>query len=153
MSRVRKLSLNLRPVALDDLGLLPALLWQFERYSRQTGVQVDFRHQNLEGRRLGRQVETAAYRIIQEALTNAARHAKTASIEIRAWIENDLLNLHVEDHGEGFDVSTARARADGSGIAGMQERASLIGGVLRIDAQPGWGTRLVAELPLSVASP
>jgi signal transduction histidine kinase len=151
MSRVRKLSLDLRPVALDDLGLLPALLWYFERYTRQTGVQVDFRHQGLEGRRFGEHLETAAYRIIQEALTNVARHARTGSLEIRAWADGISLNLHVEDHGEGFDARTVPGRPESSGVAGMQERALLVGGRVTIDTQPGWGTRLMAELPLSAA--
>ena len=152
MLRVRKLSLDLRPVALDDLGLLPALLWHFERYTRQTGIQVDFRHQDLEGRRFGQRVETAAYRIVQEALTNAARHARIGLIEIRAWVDDHSLNLHVEDHGDGFDTQQVLARADSSGVTGMQERAFLLGGVLKIDTQPGWGTRLMAELPLAAGA-
>jgi len=149
MARVRKLSLDLRPVALDDLGLLPALLWYFERYTRQTGVQVDFRHQGLEGRRFGEHLETAAYRIIQEALTNVARHARSGSIEIRAWVDDSTLNMHVEDHGVGFDADSVLGRAESSGVTGMQERAFLLGGALTIETQPGRGTRLMAELPLS----
>ena len=75
MARVRKLSLDLRPAMLDDLGLLPALLWHFEHYTAQTQVRVNFKHSGLEKRRFGQEVETAAYRLVQEALTNVARHA------------------------------------------------------------------------------
>lgn len=148
ISRVRKLSLDLRPAALDDLGLLPALLWHFERYTKQTGVQVDFRHQGLEKRRFDQGTETATCRIIQEALTNVARHARTNSVEVRVWVDDITLNLHVEDRGAGFDAQVL-GRTSSIGLLGMQERASILGGVFTIDTHPGWGTRLVAELPLS----
>lgn len=148
ISRVRHLSLNLRPVALDDLGLLPALLWHFERYSAQTGVQVDFRHQDLDGRRFAQGIETAAYRIIQEALTNVARHASTNMVEVRTWVDQSVLHLHIEDRGIGFDANVP-GRMQSSGLVGMHERASILGGVLTIDSQPGRGTRLAAELPSS----
>jgi signal transduction histidine kinase len=147
ISRVRKLSLDLRPAALDDLGLLAALLWHFERYSKQTGVQVDFRHQGLEGRRFERNVETVACRIIQEALTNVARHAQTKLVEVRVWIDDVSLNLRVEDHGVGFDAQ-ALVGASNSGLVGMEERASILGGSLVIDTQLGRGTHVAAELPL-----
>ena len=147
ISRVRNLSLDLRPAALDDLGLLPALLWHFERYTKQTGVQVDFRHQGLEGRRFARDTETVACRIIQESLTNVARHAHIQMVEVRIWVDDVSLNLRVEDHGAGFDAQ-ALVGASSSGLAGMEERASILGGSLSIDTQPGRGTHLEAELPL-----
>ena len=149
VSRVRKLSLDLRPVALDDLGLLPALLWYLERYTRQTGVQVDFRHQGLEERRFGQSIETAAYRIVQEGLTNVARHARIKSVEVRAWVDEDSLSLHIEDHGIGFDTEVLDQKAS-SGLTGMHERASILGGTFAIETQPKVGTRLVAELPFSI---
>ena len=147
ISRVRNLSLDLRPAALDDLGLLPALLWHFERYTKQTGVQVDFKHQGLEGRRFERDAETVACRIIQEALTNVARHAHTQLVEVRVWVDDVALNLRVEDHGSGFDAQ-ALVGATSSGLAGMEERASILGGSFTIDTQPGRGTNVEAELPL-----
>lgn len=147
ISRVRKLSLDLRPAALDDLGLLPALLWHFGRYEKQTGVQVDFRHQGLEGHRFERDLETVACRVIQEALTNVARHAHTQLVEVRVWVDDVSLNLRVEDHGVGFDTQAVMG-ASSSGLVGMEERASILGGSLVIDTQPGRGTHLVAELPL-----
>ena len=151
ISRVRNLSLDLRPAALDDLGLLPALLWHFDRYTKQTGVQVDFRHQGLEGRRFERDMETVACRIIQEALTNVARHARIKLVEVRVWVDDVSLNLRVEDHGVGFDAQ-ALVGASSSGLVGMEERASILGGSLMIDTQPGRGTHLVAELPLPGAN-
>ena len=147
ISRVRKLSLDLRPAALDDLGLLPALLWHFGRYTKQTGVRVDFKHQGLEGRRFEQDMETVACRIIQESLTNVARHAHTQLVEVRVWVDEVSLNLRVEDHGAGFDAQTL-VGANSSGLMGMEERASILGGSFTIDSQPGRGTHLVAELPL-----
>jgi signal transduction histidine kinase len=143
ISRVRNLSLDLRPAALDDLGLLPALLGHFERYTKQTGVQVDFRHQGL----AERDMETVACRIIQEALTNVARHAHAQLVEVRVWVDDVSLTLRVEDHGAGFNAQ-ALMRASSSGLVGMEERASILGGSLTIDSQPGRGTHLVAELPV-----
>jgi PAS domain S-box-containing protein len=147
MTQVRDLSLDLRPTMLDDLGLLPALLWHCGRYTDQTGVHVDFRHTNLEGRRFGPKVETAAYRIVQEALTNVARHANVDKVTVRLWAEQDTLNVQIADQGAGFDLEQAMAE-ESSGLVGMRERAVLLGGELTIESTPGAGTRLMAELPL-----
>jgi signal transduction histidine kinase len=112
----------LRPAMLDDLGLLPALLWLFERYSAQTHVQVDCKHVGLEGRRFGAAIETAAFRIVQEALTNVARHAQVPSVIVRLWSDPNMLGVQIEDYGIGFDPKTASAAS--SGLTGMRERAS-----------------------------
>jgi PAS domain S-box-containing protein len=149
LERVRGLSMNLRPPTLDDLGLLPTLLWHFERYRAETGVSVEF----LSGGPVGRfapEVETAAFRIVQEALTNVARHAGVHEVEVSLEARNDGLELRVEDHGLGFEPATARPGGSG-GLAGMQERARLLGGSAFIESAPGKGTRLVAELPSSPA--
>jgi PAS domain S-box-containing protein len=147
MTQVRNLSLDLRPTMLDDLGLLPALLWHCGRYTDRTGIHVDFRHTNLEGRRFGPKVETAAYRIVQEALTNVARHADVDEVAVRLWTEQGILNVRIEDQGAGFDPEHAMA-AESSGLVGMRERAILLGGSLTIESTPGAGTRLAAQLPL-----
>ena len=147
IARVRDLSLALRPAMLDDLGLLPALLWLFGRYSAQTNVQVDCKHVGLEGRRFGAAVETAAFRIVQEALTNVARHARVPRAMVRLWSDSDRLGVQIEDYGIGFDPQTASAAS--SGLAGMRERASALKGHLTIDSAPGSGTRIMVEWPLS----
>jgi PAS domain S-box-containing protein len=147
MTQVRDLSLDLRPTMLDDLGLLPALLWHCGRYTDQTGVHVDFRHTNLEGRRFDPKLETAAYRIVQEALTNVARHADVDRVMVRLWVEQDTLNVQIEDRGAGFDPEQVQD-AESSGLVGMRERAVLQGGELTIESAPGTGTRLAARLPL-----
>jgi PAS domain S-box-containing protein len=148
MDRVRKLSLDLRPAMLDDLGLLPALLWHLEHYTAQTQVRVNFRHSGLEKRRFGADVETAAYRMVQEALTNIARHAQVHEATVRISTHQKTLLIEVEDHGKGFDVESVLTASETSGLAGMRERAMLLGGRLAIESHAGTGTRLTAELKL-----
>jgi PAS domain S-box-containing protein len=150
-ARVRDMSLRLRPAMLDDLGLLPTLLWHIERYSSQTGVDVVFDHDNLERRLHPRNVETAAYRIVQEALTNVARHAKVREATVRVWLDQDLLCVQVLDDGVGFNPQAVAASASSSGLSGMQERAMVLGGYVTIDSGPGTGTRVTAELPVAGA--
>jgi PAS domain S-box-containing protein len=146
-ARVRDLSLRLRPTMLDDLGLLPTLLWHMERFRERTEVRVHFSHAGLD-QRFNPEVETAAYRIIQEALTNIARHARVESASVRAWRDEETLYLLVEDRGVGFEEGEVRAAAASSGLSGMQERAALLGGRLQVESRPGAGTRITAELPL-----
>jgi signal transduction histidine kinase len=148
LKQVRELSLDLRPALLDDLGLLPALLSHFERYNAQTGIRVDFRHSGLEERCSG-QVETTAFRIIQEALTNVARHAKVDEVAVRLWANEDTLGVQVEDEGIGFDPQAALQRGGTVGLSGMRERVALCGGHMEISSEPGSGTSLTAELPLN----
>jgi PAS domain S-box-containing protein len=145
--RVRDLSMNLRPAMLDDLGLLPALLWHFERFTAQTAVRVEFQQAGLD-RRFPPEVETAAFRIVQEALTNVARHAGVNDSRVQIWAAGESLEITVEDRGRGFRVKTDRTEPS-SGLAGMRERTRLLGGQLTIDSAPGSGTRLVAEIPFA----
>jgi PAS domain S-box-containing protein len=145
--QVRDLSQSLRPTMLDDLGLLPALLWHLRRYTAQTGVQVHFEHHGLGGR-FPPAVETAAYRIVQEALTNVARHAGVGEATVAVWHDGARLRIRVEDRGASFDPAAVRAAGAGSGLSGMHERAALLGGRLVVQSTPGAGTRLTAELPL-----
>jgi signal transduction histidine kinase len=149
LDRVRGLSMNLRPPTLDDLGLLPTLLWHFERYRAETGVRVEFKSRGPTAR-FAPEVETAAFRIVQEALTNVARHARVMDVEVRLDVRPDGLALRIADRGVGFDPGTARPGGSG-GLAGMQERARLLGGCVLIESTPEHGTRLVAELPGSPA--
>ncbi len=146
MARVRNLSLDLRPAMLDDLGLLPALLWHLEHYTAQTQVRVNFRHSGIEKRRFGQEVETAAYRMVQEALTNVARHARVQEATVQISTHQQTLLIEVEDHGRGFDVESVLSASETSGLAGMRERAVLQGGELTIESQIGAGTCLTAEL-------
>jgi PAS domain S-box-containing protein len=147
MARARKMSLDLRPATLDHLGLLSALLWHIKQYGAQTQVRVEFKHSGLEGRRFPTEIETAAYRIVQEALTNVARHAETREATVRVWADGHGLNLQIEDKGRGFDTEAALNADNTSGLAGMRERADLLGGSFLVESSPGAGTRLTAEFP------
>jgi PAS domain S-box-containing protein len=146
MRRVREMSLDLRPAMLDDLGLLAALLWHFERYTYQTRIQVRFHHFGLD-RRFPADLETAAYRIIQEALTNTARYAHTDEVDVHVRARPDVLWLRVADHGTGFEAGRT-ARGASMGLAGMRERVAAAGGKLSVDSAAGHGTFLTAWLPL-----
>jgi PAS domain S-box-containing protein len=146
MNRVRQLSLELRPRMLDDLGLLPSLLWHFERFTAQTGMRINFEHAGL-SREFPQDISTAAYRIAQEALTNVARHAAVDSVDIHVWADQDVLFLRIEDKGRGF---VSASKTDYSSFSGgtMQERAFLLGGSVTIETSPDHGTCVLAELPL-----
>ena len=148
MTHVRDLSLDLRPAMLDDLGLLLALLWHFDRYKAQTGIAVTLAHTGIENQRLKPEIETAAYRIVQEALTNVARHAGVDHVKVNASADAESLNLQIVDLGKGFDVQNSLAAGQSSGLAGMRERAQLLGGALMIESALGEGTVINALLPL-----
>jgi signal transduction histidine kinase len=147
MERVRQLSINLRPQMLDDLGLLTALDWNFKRYFKQTGIRVQFRHTPL-AERLPAQLETAIFRIVQEALTNVARHAGVKEVTVRLWKDAERAGVQVEDAGAGFDADQAQATRASTGLSAMRERAELLGGEFTLESACGSGTRVTVELPL-----
>ncbi len=154
MRQVRRLSLDLRPQILDDLGLLPALEWLFLRCFKQTGLRVRFKHRDIAGR-FPTQLETAVFRIVQEALTNVVRHARIDEATVRLWLNSDArtLAVQVQDAGAGFDLPRVLAARASSGLVGMRERAELLEGQFTLDSAPGAGTRLTVELPLRPAAP
>ena len=147
-ARVRDLSLELRPTMLDDLGLIHALVWLLERFRSQTGIAITFVQTGVDKKRFSPEIETAAYRIIQEALTNVARHAGTKAAGVHVWASKELLSVQIEDQGAGFDPEAAARNHSSSGITGMRERVQLLGGRLTIDSAPGKGTSVSADFPL-----
>jgi signal transduction histidine kinase len=144
--KVRKLSLDLRPSVLDDLGLLPALDWYFERYTQQTGIVVDFDPQLSDRQRFSNEIEISIYRIVQESLTNVARHAGVKSVLVELRTTGKQIELMIEDEGTGFEPENQKAGSS-SGLTGMVERARLLQGEMEIISEPGMGTRVVAKLP------
>lgn len=150
VAQVRHLSLELRPRLLDDLGLLIALDWHFRRYTQQTNIHVNFQHTPVP-RRLPAMLETAIFRIVQEALTNAARHAHIADIAVRLWVDSERAGVQVEDKGGGFDAQAVLAARASTGLEAMRERAELLGGEFTLESKVGEGTRLTVELPLASA--
>ncbi|MFZ5907590.1 MAG: PAS domain S-box protein [Nitrospirota bacterium] len=151
LGRVRSMSLDLRPSMLDDLGLLPALFWHFNRFTNQTNVKVRFRHEGLDVR-LGAEIETAAYRIVQEALTNVARHACVNEASVFVAKNHEVLLIRIADNGVGFDYESVLSSPNTAGIRWMNERVLMLKGQLQIDSSPGKGTRLTAKIPLKDSS-
>jgi PAS domain S-box-containing protein len=146
VERVRALSLELRPPMLDEGGLIPALSWHVAQYTRQTGIAVDLRHRDL-GVIQG-EVAVAAFRIVQEALTNVARHANVTEVRVRIWSAAGRLMIEVADAGRGFANAPA---PDALGISGIHERAALLGGTAVLTSMPGEGTTVMIELPMPAA--
>lgn len=146
-ARVQEMSLNLRPSMLDDLGVVPTLAWHFQRYSAQTDIEVIFKYIGSE-RRFPPNIETAIYRITQEALTNVARYAKVKEVIVTLWAEQNNLRLQVVDQGVGFNVKSALSTNASNGLTGMIERAALLGGQLTIESTKGVGTSLIIDFPL-----
>lgn len=147
IGQVREMSLKLRPSMLDDMGLLPTLHWHLERYANQTNIKVNFKSDEFT-KRLPAEIETAAYRIIQEALTNVARYAQVKEVFVGLALQNRTLWVEVLDKGKGFDPSAIKDNPT-SGLGGMRERADLAGGYLAINSYPNQGTHILAALPLS----
>ncbi|MEP6704919.1 MAG: sensor histidine kinase, partial [Acidobacteriota bacterium] len=143
ISRTRSLSLDLRPATLDHLGLLSALLRHLRNYSSRTNIDIVFDHDGLEGRRFSPELETAAFRIVQEALTNVARHSGAKRGVVDISVTEDTLLIEIRDEGIGFDAEQALASGQTSGLTGMRERASLLGGRFDISSGPN-GTHLKA---------
>ena len=141
---VRRLAVELRPKALDDFGLVPALDRLTEGFAEQTGIAVDFEAGGIG--RLPPEVETAVYRIVQEALTNVAKHADANSVSIVLTRPAAGVTAVIEDDGRGFD---SRSVEEGRfGLQGMRERVALLGGSLRIESNAGAGTTIVVQLHL-----
>jgi len=151
IKKVRNLSLDLRPSMLDDLGLLPALLWHIDRFTSLTGIRVNFVQSGLEGVRFSTNLEITAYRVIQEGLTNIARHSGVKEAAVRVLYTTNLLTIQIEDRGAGFNAKDALDGQRSRGLLGMRERIAFVGGSLTIDSVPGWGTLLVVELPVPQA--
>jgi PAS domain S-box-containing protein len=147
-ARVRAMTLDLRPSTLEDLGLVRALRTLLQRYERQTGIRVAFECGGLEGRRFRPEIEITAYRIVQEALTNVARHARVQEAAVRLSCEDESLRVEIADRGPGFDFRTRSTET--VGLAGMFERAAAVGGELTLAPSSGSGTRVVAGLPLQL---
>jgi PAS domain S-box-containing protein len=149
---VDQLVWELRPTALDDLGLRAALTNYVRNWSTRSGVAASVHMSGLLDERLPRHVETALYRIAQEALTNVAKHAGAANVEVMLEHRGDHVLLIVEDNGVGFDSATAGQTGGGFGLIGMKERAALIGATLEIESSAGGGTTVLVRIDATVAT-
>jgi signal transduction histidine kinase len=148
LKSVRDMAMGLRPSMLDDSGLVPALRWQAREFSKHVGIPVDLQ---IDGslHELPDDVRTCIYRIVQEALTNCARHAKANNIRIVLHGKDDGVSVAIQDDGVGFHPMS---EAVGLGIIGIEERARELGGRLKISSEEQHGTLLIVEIPLVKAT-
>jgi signal transduction histidine kinase len=142
---VRDLSMLLRPSMLDDLGLSPALRWQAREFSRRSGIPVNL---TIDGEvdAVPEDVRTCVYRVVQEALTNVARHAQAKRINLHVTRDGQQIAVTIEDDGRGFEV--AAPRSSGIGLLGLKERVSELAGTAEIVSRPGRGTHISVHLPV-----
>jgi len=151
LDRVRELSLNLRPSLLDNLGLASALRWYVDRYARRSGIVADLKSEVEDGCRLRVELETACFRIVQEALTNVARHAQATHVSVCLTRSNGNLDLRIRDNGVGFAVDELLHNSPSTaalGLRGMEERAVAVLGEFKIDSAVMRGTEVSVLFPL-----
>lgn len=147
LQTVRDLSRLLHPALLDDLGLPAAIEWYLKGFGKRHGIRVELLHERMD-ERLGLEIEAAAYRIVQEALTNVAKHAHATTCRVYVQRLPTTVLLTVEDNGVGFEPAEAECGPSrGLGLIGIRERASQVQGTVRLETAPGKGTRLTVELP------
>ncbi|MDO8672935.1 MAG: sensor histidine kinase, partial [Dehalococcoidia bacterium] len=149
---VRRMARELRPPALEDLGLAAAINWYSEELALARGLSVEVRGSGF-GDRLPTQLELGLYRVVQEALTNVAKHSGASSAVVTMERMSGAMRVLIEDCGCGFDVNQiTNSRERGLGLFGMRERISLLGGTLNIVSQPEHGTRITLEVPITEKS-
>jgi len=152
LQQVRDLSLDLRPSILDHVGLAAAVRWQVDRQARRAGFKAEV-VADERADRLAPEMEIACYRIIQEALTNIARHAKANNVRVELQYTASEVHLLVTDDGVGFDRRSPSERAPSLGIVGMEERTLFLRGDFEIDSAPNRGTAIRVRFPLTIHEP
>jgi len=154
LDSLHRLAMDLRPTILDHLGLAPALLQHVKATGARHGLSAQFKAVGLEEERLPAELETALYRIVQEALTNVVRHAQATRVDVLVERRGDQVVAVVEDNGQGFDADIARFAQQGHlGLVGMQERAEMLGGSLVVESDAGVGTTVAVEIPYGNSYP
>lgn len=149
-AELRAIWTGMRPGSLDDIGLLAALKWHLEDFTRRTGIEVQFDHRGLE-RNLPQDVRTAVYRIVQEALLNVARHAMANRVSVDVDCSEHMLIIDIRDDGVGFESKAIPSRC--SGLMVIRERARHLNGKLSLESAPGNGTHVAVELKLIAEAP
>jgi len=149
LQTVRDISQLLHPAMLDDLGLPETAEWYLKGFSRRTGISSELVIERLETR-LSPDLEVCTYRVIQEAVTNVARHSEATACRVAITRTDGALRMTIEDDGKGFDPAQSQGPLDrGLGLVSIRERVARLGGQLRVDSWHGKGTRLMVELPLA----
>lgn len=151
VAHTRDVSFRLSPRMLTDLGLIPTLRSYTSRFAARTRIDVTLQNEVDPDSRFENDVESTAFRVVQESLTNAGKYADAEAVQIHLRVDEDSLFIHVIDDGKGFDPDKPAGRTAGTGLRGLSERLNLIGGRLEITSLPGEGTRISAVLPLAAA--
>jgi len=145
LKEVRGIIYDLRPMALDDLGLVPALMKYLNTVKESFNIPISFQLLGAE-RRFSMKLETAVFRLVQESVQNACKHAQASQIEVKLEFQKDALSILVKDNGVGFHAE--KQREDSFGLIGMSERVDLLGGKLTIHSQPNEGTIVLIHIPI-----
>ncbi|HLO38167.1 MAG TPA: PAS domain-containing sensor histidine kinase, partial [Lacibacter sp.] len=146
VNTVRRISSDLRPVLLDDLGLAAAIEWHLQEFGKRYGIKTEFFtiESTLD---IPRAIATGLFRIYQESITNIARHAEATEVMVELFIEDKVITMSVSDNGRGFDV-TSIGRKKTLGVLGMQERTVMMGGTFRLKRNPGKGMKVEVHVPV-----
>ena len=155
LRQVRELSLDLRPPLLDELGLVPTLRWLVDQQAQRAGLRVTFTA-NVDGLEIDPDVQTACFRVAQEAITNIIRHSGAKNVAVEVRCEAERLTLSVRDDGAGFDPAVIQQRTTQDftlGLVSMKERALLVRGGFEVHSAPGQGTEIRAWFPLASGEP
>jgi two-component system sensor histidine kinase DegS len=148
LSEVRRIIYDLRPMMLDDLGLLPTLAKYIRNAEEHTGINITFKNIGKE-RRFPPNMEVAIFRFVQEAIQNAYKHAEPKTIQVKLELTAEKVTAIIKDDGKGFDVL---AKKEGSfGLVGMKERINMLDGRLSIDSKPGKGTLIMVQIPINTS--
>lgn len=151
LQEIRKIIYDLRPMSIDDLGLIPTLNKYIENYTEETGIKVDFKVKG-ENNNLNKGIAVTVFRVLQEALNNVNKHAEASDVKINIEILNEKLNVLISDNGKGFDIEKVNEEKDGInggfGLISMRERIELINGKFTINSALGKGTNIFIEIPL-----
>jgi signal transduction histidine kinase len=153
VDEVGRLARGLHPAVLDDKGLVAAMRRHVSDFAKAFGVVIDLRVVGNVPRRMAPLAQSTMYRILQEALTNVARHAQARRVGIMLKHKNAILEIVIRDDGVGFDPAAALSEASGLGLHGMQERVALLGGSVAIESRRGHGTSIRARIPAAPAPP
>ncbi len=147
ITQTRRISADLRPSILDDLGLLPAMEWYLDDFTKRTGIKCNFSN-SVPDEDIPEDIIIPVYRLVQETLTNVARHAKATKVDIKMWLEEDAIEIVIRDNGSGISAEQLK-NPKSLGLIGMQERIGFVGGKIEISGQKGKGTMVKVKLPLN----
>lgn len=149
IQNVRNICSTLRPQLLDDVGLLAGLGTHIKMFAARSNLHIDFEHNSFDEKRLSPILQSSVFRVIQEALTNVARHAETDRATVALWMTDHDVLFRIQDFGKGFRIKAARNGH--SGISNMRERIALVNGHCDLKSQPGKGTTILAQVPLQTS--